>query len=224
MNMPYPPAKTPPVLPRDVALRVAHLAGVPAQKCEPFCDAVCESVEEVWKRDRRAVSSKPGEALIKAAEAAQTLNEAFGSLKKEDREWVEGLFAQKPWSHERLPELPRAVWLIAFLFSTAIGKFLPIMPGTATLRDKRGRRRGNVKDMTFEVLIRRLLLWATEYYGEFTFDKNSGKGTLTDALNILRSYLPKGVVPIALPLTTIQRIKTNYSKSRRLLPDLRPAK
>jgi hypothetical protein len=210
-RVPYPPTQTPPELPRDVAMQVAERARVPAGKCEPFCNAICESVQTVWETDRRAVSSKPNRALFKAAEAARTLNEAICSLNKDDREWVERIMARSEYQ-----ELPREFLLtisqIDHMFSTAIGESSPLIPGTAVLREKKGRRRGAVKDITFEVFIRQILLWAAEYDGEFTHDKNFKKGTLIEVLNILRPHLPKGVVPNALPYGTIQKIKTKFLK------------
>ncbi len=67
-------------LPEDVALQVAKLAGVSPGEIPPFCDAIRETVQSVRETDRRAISSKPGRALFKAAAAARTLNEAFCSL------------------------------------------------------------------------------------------------------------------------------------------------
>jgi hypothetical protein len=216
---PHQPTQAPPALPEDVAMQIAELARIPAHERGQFCQRVCDSVQAVWETDRRAVSSKPGRALLKAAGAARTLNEAICSLNKDDREWVERLMARSVYQ-----ELPREFLLtvsqIDDLFSTAIGRSAPFGPGTAALRDKRGRRRGNVKDTMFKEFIRDILLWTAEAGGEFTLDKNYNKGTLIDALNILRRHLPNGVVLIALPLTTIQRIKTKYSKSRRLFPRL----
>jgi hypothetical protein len=210
-RIPYPPTQTPPELPRDVAMQVAKLARVPAHERETFCDAICETVQEVCETDRRAVSSKPDRALFKAAEAARTLNEAICSLNKDDREWVERLMA-RPVYRELPREFLQMVSQIDDLFSTAIGESSPLIPGAAALRYKRGRRKGAVGNMMFGLLIRRLWLWATEHRGKFTFDKNHEKGTLIDALNILRPHLPKRVVPNALPYGTIQRIITKYKK------------
>jgi hypothetical protein len=213
---PYPSIQTSPALPWDVAMQVAEFARIPAGPIggqrEPFCDALCKTVQEVWETDRRAVSSKqPGRALLKAAEAARTLNEAICSLNKDDCEWVERLMA-RPVYRELPREFLQMVSQIDDLFSAAIGESSPLIPGAAALRYKRGRRKGAVGNMMFGLLIRRLWLWATEHRGKFTFDKNHEKGTLIDALNILRPHLPKRVVPNALPYGTIQRIITKYKK------------
>src|SRR5450759_1864833 len=121
-NMPHLPIQQQPLptdvtLPRDVALQVADLARVPAQEQEPFCDAVCDSVRMAWERVGGAVS-KPGPALIKAAKAARTLNEAFGSLNKTDRAWIDKLLA-KGHPYAELPRefLPLTVWQITHLFN-----------------------------------------------------------------------------------------------------------
>ena len=134
-RMPHPPTQAPPALPEDVAMQVAELARVPVGEIPLFCDAICETVQRVWETDRRAVSSRPGRALLRAAEAARTFNEAICSLNKDDREWVERLMARPEYQ-----DLPRdfivTVSQIDDLFSTAVGSSIPPMPGTAALREK----------------------------------------------------------------------------------------
>ncbi len=147
--MPKPPPKPLPPL-RDEVLRVAKLARIPDNELELFCDSVCDTVKMIWQVDRRAVSSKPDGALIKAAKAARNLNEAVCSLKKTDRTWVDSIAARHPRlsQEERLRgatepfqtnELNQTVWLLAFLFSTAIGKYLSPLPGTTGHVDTRRR-------------------------------------------------------------------------------------
>jgi hypothetical protein len=192
-------------------------------------------VQGVWKRDRRAESSEPGEALKRAAQAAQILNQAFGSLSKSDLGWVENLLNQEPsWSQERLlgqepmfqsvlppfqdrlRELSATLWLIHCLFSAAVGEVPPPLPGTAKLPNKPGRKRGTVDDITFQGFVQDLLTFVAEAGGELTFDKNFKKGTLIEALDVLRPHLPNDVIPYDPPSGTLQRIKTKHSKARRL--------
>jgi hypothetical protein len=48
------------------------------------------------------------------------------------------------------------------------------------------------------------LLWDVRANGgRLILDKNRGTGTLLEALNLLRSHLPPGFVPNALPLSTL---------------------
>ena len=204
-------------LPKAVALQVADIACVPVEEREPFfCDCICGAVKMVWDRDRRATTSSSGPALLQAAKAARNLYEAVCNLNKEDRDWVEKLLAQEPSNfQEQLRNFPHAAWLLAFLFSNAIGRSIPLISANSGSSGKLRRRPGTVNDMTFQVFVRHLLLIATEAGGEFTLDKNSNKGTLIDTLNILRPHLPKGLVPNVLPVGTLQKIKSKYLKSRR---------
>ena len=57
---------------------------------------------------------------------------------------------------------------------------------------------------------------AEETGGELTFDKNKQKGTLVEVLELLRDHLPTGLVPNALPLGTIQKLKTDFFRLTRL--------
>jgi hypothetical protein len=218
----------PPVLPTDVALQIADLARVVDP--DSFCIGVRDLVKRVSKQDWRSELPRPSEALKKAAKAARTLDQAFGSLNKAERAWVKKLLEQEPWSpeflmglvpgDEPLPELPSTVWRLARLFSLAAGEAVMGLPGTNSLSDAPGRGRGMVNDVMFQHLVFSLLSCAADAGGGLSLNKNkdskdSKDGTLSDALNILRPHLPKGVVPNVLPLGTLQTIKTQHSKIRR---------
>jgi hypothetical protein len=114
-------------------------------------------------------------------------------------------------------ELDQTVWLLAFLFSTAIGKPLPPMPGITGLRGKQGRSKGSVNDTVFQEFVFRILVYAAADGGDLKIDKNYQKGSLITALEILRPHLPKGVIPNGLPFGTLQKIRTNHLKAQRLL-------
>jgi hypothetical protein len=58
----------------------------------------------------------------------------------------------------------------------------------------------------------RLLLDGRAAGGRLTLDKNSGKGTLPEALRLLSPYLPSGFIPKALPLSTLAQIKAVEKK------------
>jgi hypothetical protein len=225
------------LIPRQVAEEVADIARVPEDQRELFCDAVCYDVEMIWKRDRRAELLKPGdklsgpgEALKKAAQAARTLDQAFGSLTEADRKWVEKLLNQEDSdSKERLigrfplgeplRELSFTVWLLARLFSRATGEVPPLVAGLAKLPVRPGRKRGAVKDSAFASFVFYLHVSTAVAGGKLTLDKNRNfkDGTLVEALKILRPYLPRGVIPddLTLHLATLQRIKTAQSKAHR---------
>src|SRR6187200_902390 len=90
--MPSPRTDEPkqPRLHRDVALEVAHVAGVPSEELDQFCELLQGTVQRVWELDTRARPSKPGEALYEAARAARALHKAYLELNTEDRKWLDG--------------------------------------------------------------------------------------------------------------------------------------
>jgi hypothetical protein len=197
-------------LPMDVRLEVAALADVPAESQDEFCDLIQLVRRHVCELDRRTLGTEPGDALFSAAEAARALHEAFDRLNADDLKWAEQLLAKTPRYNRWVPALPRSVKALSDLFSVAAGK-APLWPGGPSGPDARGRRHGDVKDLAFRELVRWLLIVAEEWCGgKFTFDKNyEENSTLTEALTILRPYFPQDVVPDSLPLSTIQRIRTN---------------
>jgi hypothetical protein len=216
-------------LPREVAMQIAGLAHVPDGANELFCDFVCERVEMIWRLDRRRMLSRPnpGPALLRAAKAARVLSDAISGLNPEDRTWVDNIVKQHPWlqgDRQRLKAvtepfevdgLEQTVRLLTLLFNAAIGKDLWGIPRKGAVRGKSGRRKGAVGDVMFNQLVHDILCAATENGGDLTIDKNIQTGTLVDALNTLRPYLPKGVVPNALPFSTLQKIKTAHGKNTR---------
>jgi hypothetical protein len=123
--VPQLPPRQPPSLPKTTALQLAKLANVPTRYRNLFCELLCQSLLEVWKRDRRAVSAKPGRALLRAAKAAQVLHKAFYELKKQDREWVENIKQTQIqfWAGEI--QLEPAILYLTMLFSNAIGRPSP---------------------------------------------------------------------------------------------------
>lgn len=210
--MPSSPINQTPRLQKDVALQVAHVADIPLEEHDQFCELVQGTVQRVWELDPRARPSNPSQAMDEAAQAARSLHKAFLKLNKEDREWLDSLLAPNSYYTGRLRELPLTVWRLAHLFSTAIGKSLPEAASLDISTRKRDWRQRTVKDITFETFLSHLLVDVAETGGYLTFTKNSGTGTLIAALGILREQLPEGVVPEPLPLGTIQKIKTNYRK------------
>jgi hypothetical protein len=203
----------------DVA-RVADDFRVPSKEREWFCDLVCEIVQAIRKR---AGHTKPSPALVRAADAARTLDEALAQLNKEDREWIEKLLADSPEysdleleSADALPLLREKVWWLENLLCTAVGK----NPSSGTQPGKRvRRRRGTVENVIFQDFVFDLLKNAGASGGHVTFDKNYETGTLLDAIKVLTPHLPKDVVPkdLSKSMGTIQRIVTKY---RKLLPDI----
>jgi hypothetical protein len=213
--MPKMPTKMPqpPRLPWEEALRISDLAGVPPSEREFFRDCACGIVEDIWWRDQQAVPARSGPALMKVAKAARMLHEAQLELHEQDRAWVNRILEREPAVFgQQLERLPQTTWQLDFIFSTATGTSM--LPDNARPPSGRGRKQGSVSNRVFQKLVRDLLLAALAAEGELTLDKNSRKGTLMDALTILRKHLPTGLVPDVLSPGTIQRIKTRFNQSR----------
>jgi hypothetical protein len=208
--VPKPPTPTPGVLPSNVVRELASLARVPATEQEPFQEQFSRSFALTWQR-ARTVSSKPGLALVKAARAATTLQQEFHRLSQQDREWVENI---KYSSMAREISLEATITKLAVVFNHAIGRPSEWLALHRVFR--RHQVRFTVKNQMLRELVFTLLRVARDNYGEFTLDKNLQSGTLLEALNILRPHLPKGLVPNALPIGTIQKLKTEFSRLKRL--------
>ena len=190
--MPEPPTRTPRVLPSNVVWRLASLADVPVDKRKLFYEYFSESFGQIWQRDRRAVSSKAGPALVRAAKAATTLQKEFYGMNKEDREWVDNIMSSSTafLGGKKIP-LGGTIIQLALVFNHAIGRPSP----TQLPRRWRLRFQQKVKDQMLRELVFSLLSAAYEVRGKFRLDKNKQSGTLLDALRYLRPHLPKGLVP-----------------------------
>lgn len=223
------------LLPIDIAEQVGRIARIPDKDLGEFCDTLPDDVQLIWRRDRRAVQSRPGKALKRAAEAARKLDQELNSLTKADREWLQSLLLQEPQYVQRqligphpgylvppyeptaLDGLSITVFHLVALVVTAAGQVPPFAPGVRG-PFKPGRGKGTVNDPTFHNFVGSLLIGASMFGGFFTLDKNFKRGTLLEALDALRPYLPKGVIPYDLRphLATLQRIKTAHEKYLRM--------
>jgi hypothetical protein len=214
-------------LPREPALELARLAKVKRSEIEYFCDAVSNTVNEVWQKDRRASSPKRSTGLVAAARAALTLNRAICKLNKEDQKWLlhilrTGEFRSRnmAWSgklepYEQWDDFSQRVWVIAADLSTAAGlSGPPSFPGLADHRPGISR----IRDISFALVVSQLRSRATECGGGFKYNKRYQSGTLLQALEVLRPHLPNRVIPRALPLTTIDRLIAASNKASRLTP------
>ena len=199
-------------LPEKVAMQLAALADVPERESEPFWHLLRHVVQVAHDQHGSVAASRPSPALKKAAQAARILNEAIGDLSKAERKTLHQLAIRHPrlreetrirpsngmWKIE-IDELNQTTWLLAFLLSMAIGKTPPWLAGTAKLAAVRGKKAGTVKNTELSNFVNRLLWCVEEVGGALPLEKNKyfskSGGPLADALTILRSHLPHGVIP-----------------------------
>jgi hypothetical protein len=206
--------KAPTRPPKNVALKIAELFRVPKVERVLFCDFLCDRVQRLWGRDRRAVSSKPSSSLREAAKATRTLQKAFDRLPDADRKWVENIRVQSALWGEGLDELETTVKNLAIVFNHSVGRSSPIPRRSLALNEKLRVTPLNVKDQMFKEVVIVLMSAAVENQGKFTLDANCKTGTLVEALDLLRDHLPQDLVPNELPAGTIQKIKKQFYELR----------
>jgi hypothetical protein len=209
---------SPAELPRDIGLKIAELAGVPAAEREDCADALRGLVWTTSGSDSRSLPTKPSPALRQAADAARALQAAVCDLSVNDHEWVQRFtYYDEPHVQELVRTLPRTISRLTTLLGIAIGRYryspLDVVDPTEPL--KRGRRPGSFNDPAFHRVVDDVLFCVFAFGGKLTLDKNFEGGTLIAALNELRPYVPAGLIPNVLPLGTLQKIKTAFSEHHR---------
>jgi hypothetical protein len=201
-----------PRLPWEKALRISDLARVPPSEREFFGDCVCGIVREFWQLDR--LPAKPGPALIKAAKAIQMLHEAQFEFGEADRALLSRILETKPVEFdEQFERLPQTTARLYSIFNSTMGTSK--RPDRGGPPRTPGRKKGSVSvhNRALQKLVRDLSLAALAAGGNFTINKNFKTGSLIEALDALRDYLPAGVVPNELP-GTIQKFATDFNQSR----------
>jgi hypothetical protein len=200
------PDLLPPPLPRVDALKLATLARVPPEQHELFFDLVHWAISLVWMRDRRAIRYDAAQ-LERIAEAARTLHQEFGRLDPLGTKWVERLWRRTFWYNEWLRDVPETVFRLAHLFSSSAGMSPPRPPGAAPPKHQksiRDKTRADVMFLDFAGLLKRV---ASDSGGKLGLDPANRRGTLVDAVNLLKPHLPVGVVPDKFPFSAFK--KTN---------------
>jgi hypothetical protein len=75
------------------------------------------------------------------------------------------------------------------------------------LQDVRAPKRGAPKrDDRFADFLDHLLTVTCGFGGSITFNRKTGKGNVVDLIHELRPLMPEGVIPNALPMSTIERL------------------
>jgi hypothetical protein len=200
------------ILPRSEAIEIARLACVPSNNQDFFCDCARGIVRCAWEQPGR--NFRPSRVLNQAANATRRLREASHSFSKEDLDRISDVLKSEPTNLKaEFDELRLTLWKLDFIFSTAIRRSMTTDECLGRLGKRGAKKKSRViGDPALHYIVEGLLLSANCAEGDLTFDKNfPGGGTLIDALNVLKVYLPAGTIPNALPLSTIQRIKTNFS-------------
>jgi hypothetical protein len=196
----------PPPLPLEEALQLATLARVPQEHQESFFDMVHWTMSLVWMRDIRAVGAD-GAQLERVAEAARTLHQEFGRLDSLGTKWVERLWRRTPWYNEWLRDVPETAFRLAHLLSSAAGMSPPRPPGGTPPKHQKSNRDKTRADVMFLDFLHRLKTVASESGGNLSVDPAHQRGTLVDAVDLLKPRLPVGFVPDKFPFSAFKKTK-----------------
>jgi hypothetical protein len=201
----------------ETAEKIADLAGVPAglrhtdvpahQRRREFVLAIRDLIGEVAERGLARLAAPAYSNVDNLNEARTKLIAARDALRR-----LSGLVDTAP-----IDELVAALSIL-----------LGVDPEPVVTR-RRGRRPGSYGDWLFAWLVLRLLsIIRSADAVELTLSKsddNKPRGTLVDALNLLRSHLP--IIPAELPYKTLERLRAIRAPTgtfaaldllRRLLP------
>jgi len=183
--------------------RLTDLARVPDPEARGghFQAAVLDIVLDAWENyDVRAAALQlrsTNAALSRVVTALRSAKWALADLDKRDREALWWAIAEVEGGIDRL-------------FDWVLGESERAQPQAHS----RGRRAGTIKNRNFQIFVGDVLRAAEACGGRLGLEKNIGKGSLVEAITILTPCLPKGFVPTPLPLSTLQRVKSNLAKRR----------
>ena len=207
---------TPPKMPSDEVLQqLADLLVVPSEQREFFFEFVCTNVQTAWELDglaKQGLASKKGKKFVAAA---LTLYDTIGNLTHRERELIKGIFSKAAFIFDRIssggvPGLEKTAHQLALLASLITGKPSPRYPSQLPESPGQGRRLGSIKNTIFQQFVWDLLISITEAGGTFTYEKQTPRGTLVEAINKLAPSLPDQFVPK--PLPGLQRLIDSHSR------------
>ena len=218
-----------PPVPDDVLERLAGLGHVPATEREFFFESVRMNVQTACELDglgRLGFANRRGQRL---AHAALALYDLIGNLNERERSLIERILEGKAKfifhriSNEEINEgingLEEAAYQIALLSSLVTSRPRPRLPSQPPDPPVAGRRSGTVEHWAFQNFLYDLLISTTEANGRLTLRREYKSGSLIEAMNALKPYLPAHFVPTPLPIRTLQRVRDAFSRTYKAVPD-----
>jgi hypothetical protein len=191
--------------------KIADLASIPESQLEHFERCVRGIVSNSWMKEGRDVPNKCSEELRRLDQAARQLAEALNRLGKDDQQWLGQIFDwQAPWVSEVYSKLPGFLDQAASALGQVTGRSTAVQDGIA--KKGRGRPSGGAGHAALHKITYDLLLGVSAAGGNLTINKNNENDCLRTVLNILRDYLPYGVIPEILPSPTLQNIRSKFKR------------
>jgi hypothetical protein len=185
---------------------LVSLAGIQPEAYKGFCLAVHERVQEIHdNRDERSLICDA--AMLEAERRLRSAQDAIATLSHHQQVRI-GLGLHEGemngyigWTRH----IPKVLEIIA--------KFTESGPYRPNVANKRGPKRER-SNLVFRELVRDLWRIAQAHGGDFTLwadDRGGAKGTMVDALHLLKPVLPPGLVPHVIPRTTLNRLRPDHN-------------
>jgi hypothetical protein len=192
--------------------KIAELAKIPEDKRSEFHKKFCAELNRLSRDNwfhqitNLVVPYHKSPGFSEVAEAVRSAKDAVGKLSDDQRNLIQlAMQESENWAPMLKPDVFLTVMVKAFATITnRSSTSLPKGKGSG-----RGRPRGTPINPAFHSLVEALFTLPEKYNGHLSHDdKDSDRGKILTALDILRPYLP-GVIPENPPLKTIARIKSN---------------
>jgi hypothetical protein len=178
-------------LPEEVLSKLADLACVPLEARKEFSDLIINDLLDLHFISKQPHNKK---AVSDAVKQAQKLQLKIADMHPKDRERL--VYQSFEDEIDCFLELARGDY--KRFYRSRRRKIRPDQKRGS------GRPKGEVSNPRLRQLVLNLRYSSRRKGKQFTFDKNSGEGTLTKALDLLRPYVPVGVVPNVPPRSTIE--------------------
>jgi hypothetical protein len=209
------------VPPDDTLVKLADRARVPEEQRDFYYERILENVHNICEHKKLIDGGLTKEHGSRLHQATVVLRETLDNLDENEKKLVcsvlndKGAFVFDRFSHEGIDGLRQTVFQLDVLFRLLTGKPRPHQGSLPRKCGNRpgGRRPGSSKGSLLENFVSELLISTITAGGKLSFEKNTCGGTLPDAIEMLRPYLPEGVVPNVLPSPTLQKIKADVKKT-----------
>jgi hypothetical protein len=207
-------------------VQLGRIARVPPNRIERFRAWISSEFDREWYWYRHAQNEEPPpEFSVKQLTVLKKqCSELHAVLKKLDEPTLEHLMIAATYGtvehdddYPPAPPDPKWIQTVFPNYVRAVAELAKYSENALKSR-KLGRRRGRGRPArrgflgpyapgSFNFFVLRLLWDVQESGGKLSLDKNVGKGGLVDALELLRPHFPPKLIPKALPLSTLAKIK-----------------
>jgi hypothetical protein len=157
-------------------------------------------IDSIWEQYvfKSMTSKQTNSSLQRIAQASAALKEELGPISLGDMEWLRISMLSEPNQASKFEEFRNAVSFFAEVTADAAQATEPWM--------YRRRIRGRPENSGLGWLVSGLLRGVSEAGGALTFSKaDGGRGTLIAVMRTLSPYLPSGLIPAAIPMSTLDR-------------------